>query len=123
MTLLATSPRVEVKANAGAHGPSSIPTRTPGPLRRVVAALEAGADTRGRLELATGLDRDVVDSALDHLERLGWVRSEPLASGCPGSGCGPCPSARPDGPAGCGALTRSGTRGPVVVTLVGRRSG
>jgi hypothetical protein len=73
--------------------------------------------------LATGLDRDLVDTALDHLTRLGRVRVERLASGCPASGCGACPSGQSDGSAGCGTLPGSAGRAPVAVTLVGRRPG
>jgi hypothetical protein len=141
MSVLANPPRVEVKPSARAHDPASTqagpvhrsgttaPAGTPGapgtlgPLRRVVAALEAGAESRVALARVAGLDPDVVDSALEHLVRLGRVRLEPLGAGCPSSGCGSCPSGPRDGSDGCAVLTPSAARGPVAVTLVGRPPG
>ncbi len=90
---------------------------SPGPLSRVVAALEAGAHSRAALADATGLDPEVVDTALDHLVRLGHVAMEPLGSGCPTSGCGACPSGTAGGEAGCGASGPATSRGPVAVRL------
>ncbi len=92
----------------------------PGPLRRVVVALEAGARDRADLAEVTGLDRDVVDAALDHLTRLGRVRVERLAGGCPDLGCGACSSGRADGRAGCGAAAPAPSAGPVAITLTRR---
>jgi hypothetical protein len=78
-------------------------TSPPGPLRRVVDALAAGADTRAELTRRTGLSPDVVDGAVEHLMRTGRLRSAPLTSGCPSTGCGQCPSSRRDGAGGCAA--------------------
>jgi hypothetical protein len=78
-------------------------TNPPGPLRRVVDALTAGADTRAELSRRTGLSPDVVDGAVEHLMRTGRLRSAPLTSGCPPAGCGHCPSSRPENAGGCAA--------------------
>lgn len=60
------------------------------PLQAVLAALTDGAGTRGAVVTATGLSLDVVDAALEHLERLGRVEAHPIGAGCPTSGCGGC---------------------------------
>lgn len=94
-----------------------------GPLRRVVAALQGGAHSRAALARLTGLDRELVDAAVDHLTRLGRVRAELLASGCPQPGCASCPSGRADGAPGCGAAAPASAPGPVALTLLPRRPG
>lgn len=94
-----------------------------GPLRKVVAALEAGAFTRAELARRCDLDREVVDAALDHLSRTGLVTQRRLASGCPEHGCASCPSGRADGAAGCGAAEPARSRGPIALTLATRRPG
>ncbi|MDR0959335.1 MAG: FeoC-like transcriptional regulator [Propionibacteriaceae bacterium] len=38
----------------------------------------------------TGLSRDVVSAALDHLVATGRLTAETLASGCPSGACGSC---------------------------------
>lgn len=96
-------------------------TASGGPLRRVVAALQGGAHSRAALARLTGLDREVVDAALDHLTRLGRVRAELLGSVCPQPGCGSCPSGRADGAPGCGAPAPASAQGPVALTLLPRR--
>ena len=90
---------------------------SPGPLSRVAAALERGADTRAGLAAHTGLDPELVDTAIDHLVRLGRLELEQLSGGCPTSGCGTCPSGRADGSAGCGAAGPSSSQGPIALTL------
>lgn len=90
---------------------------SPGPLSRVVAALEAGGRTRADIAVASGLDREVVDTALDHLVRMGHITMDPLSGGCPAAGCGGCGSGRADGAAGCGAAGPATSRGPVAVRL------
>ena len=97
------------------------PTTPTGPLRRVLLALEAGADSRAVLARHTGLDVELVDAALAHLVRLGRVRAETLGSGCPSEGCSRCPSGRPDGVPGCLAASPGGSKGLVAVTLVPRQ--
>lgn len=106
------------------EGELADPSRTPsGPLRRIVDALAAGAHSRGELAGLTGLDRDVVDAALDQLARLGRLRVERLAGGCPDLGCGTCASGRGDGQAGCGASGPATSPEPVALTLVTGRPG
>lgn len=61
-----------------------------GPLTAVLAAFEAGAVTHAEASRATGLSRDVVGAAVDHLVRLGRLERQVLTTGCPASGCGSC---------------------------------
>ncbi|RRD45620.1 hypothetical protein EII42_10855 [Tessaracoccus sp. OH4464_COT-324] len=79
-----------------------------------------GAGTRMEIAARTGLSGDVVDAALEHLQRMGRIVSEQLSSGCPDEGCGTCPSGKSDGSAGCGS---SGARGPVLLRLSQRPEG
>lgn len=69
------------------------------PLRSVLDAMAAGAATRAQVAGATGLPRDVVDAALDHLVRAGRLAPLPLTSSCPARGCSACPVARACTPA------------------------
>ncbi|MGN6330080.1 MAG: FeoC-like transcriptional regulator [Motilibacteraceae bacterium] len=93
-----------------------------GPLRAVLDAFDAGAASLADVAHRTGLDRDVVDAAVDHLVRLGRLSAQQLAVGCPPSGCGGCASGTADGAAGCGADGPSAVRsGPVLVALSVRR--
>lgn len=91
-----------------------------GPLALVSDAITDGAGSRAAVAERTGLARDVVDAALEHLQRMGRLTAEQLGSGCPDGGCGTCPSGTADGRAGCGAGALPGRRGPVVLTLVAR---
>lgn len=92
-----------------------------GPLRAVLTALQDGAPSLQDVSARTGLDRDVVQAAVDHLVRMGRVSASELAMGCPGGGCGSCASGVDDAP-GCGADAASQVRsGPVLVALSVRR--
>lgn len=94
-----------------------------GPLRAVLDAMEAGAASTPAVVAATGLAPAIVDGAIEQLERLGRVRIETLAFGCPGGGCGTCLWRSQDGP-GCGSSTpsaRAGARpGLTLVSARGR---
>ncbi len=99
------------------------PTTTGSPLKAVLAALTDGAGFRAAIAASTGLRRDVVDAALEHLVRVGRVDAKEMATGCPGGGCGSCASGVDDGP-GCGATHASPRRsGPVLISLSVRRPG
>lgn len=87
------------------------------PLRAVLAAFESGCATLSEVAEHAGLDRDLVDAAVDHLVRTGRLVAGTLSTGCPSDGCGSCASGTTDGP-GCGAPRPSSERsGPVLVTL------
>jgi hypothetical protein len=87
----------------------------------VLGAFEHGARSRADVCTATGLRRDVVDAAIEHLLRLGRLDARELAVGCPDGGCGTCVSGDGDSP-GCGASGPSARRsGPVLVALSVRR--
>jgi hypothetical protein len=93
------------------------------PLRSVLTAFEDGALSRAEVCDRTGLRRDVVDAAIEHLLRLGRLDARELAVGCPDGGCGTCASGHGDSP-GCGASGPSARRsGPVLVSLSVRRPG
>jgi hypothetical protein len=62
------------------------------PLRAVLAELSAGAHTLDDVARRTGLDRDLVHAAVEHLVRLRRVDASTLATTCPDSGCGTCPA-------------------------------
>jgi hypothetical protein len=94
---------------------------TASPLRSVLTAFTDGARSRTDVCARTGLHRDVVDAAIDHLVRIGRLAAEKLAVGCPDGGCGSCASGHGDAP-GCGATGASSRRsGPVLVSLSVRR--
>ncbi len=117
--------------SAAAAGPCAQGTRAAdrppadeGPLRRVLSAFEAGAVGVEDLARRTGLSRDVVEGAVEHLVRLGRIEARALSLGCPSGGCGTCASGRPDGSAGCGSCRparTAGRGGPVLVALRLRR--
>jgi bacterioferritin-associated ferredoxin len=62
-------------------------------LSAVLDAVRNGADQRQRIAEVTGLPRDVVDSAIEHLVRSGRLTAQDMAVGCPPSGCGTCSTA------------------------------
>jgi hypothetical protein len=91
------------------------------PLASVLAAFERGATSLSDVAHTTGLDRDVVDAAVEHLVRMGRLHAGTLSTGCPTGGCGSCASGDDDAP-GCGSTGPSDARtGPVLVTLSLRR--
>jgi hypothetical protein len=93
------------------------------PLRSVLSALEDGASSRTAVSDRTGLRRDVVDAAIEHLLRMGRLDARELTTGCPDGGCGSCASGSGTRP-GCGAAGPSARRsGPVLVSLQVRRPG
>jgi hypothetical protein len=91
------------------------------PLRSVLGAFEDGARSRAEVGIRTGLRRDVVDAAIEHLLRMGRLDARELTVGCPDGGCGTCASGVGEAP-GCGAASPSARRsGPVLVSLSVRR--
>lgn len=87
------------------------------PLRAVLDAFVAGARSRHEVCERTGLTRDLVDAAVEHLIRMGRLEARELAVGCPDGGCGSCASGHGDAP-GCGAPAAAPSRrGPVLVSL------
>lgn len=95
-----------------------------GPLRSVLAAFDSGVHSLEEICTHTGLSRQVVDAAIDHLVRAGQIEARELAVGCPTAGCGSCASGTASGGAGCGAPGPSAQRsGPVLVALSRRRTG
>ena len=91
-----------------------------GPLTLVAQAIGDGVGTRADIARTTGLTPDVVDAAIAHLERTGFLVAEQLSAGCPDGGCGTCPSGKADGSAGCGASGIGTARGPVLLKLTRR---
>jgi hypothetical protein len=83
------------------------------PTRSVLAHIEQGATSIGEIADRTGLDRGVVDMAVQRLVTRGYLTAEPLAGGCPADGCAACPSGDRNRP-GCGGSRASG---PVMITL------
>lgn len=97
---------------------------TRAPLTEVLAAIAGGARSLAVVSERTGLGRDIVDAAVDHLVRTGHLEARTLGPGCPESGCGSCASGAVDGSPGCGATGPSPARsGAVLVTLSLRREG
>jgi hypothetical protein len=72
-----------------------------GPLRAVLAAVDAGEVTVVGLVRATGLPRDVVAAAVEHLTLTQRLSTLPLT--CPPAGCGGCPVVCADAGASSGA--------------------
>ena len=73
-----------------------------GPLRLVLAELEAGTPTLAEVARNCGLDEAMTRAVVDHLMRSGRVRAAEFSLGCPASGCGGCASATDLGTPGCG---------------------
>lgn len=93
---------------------------TPRPLRAVLDALGKGAASVADISVATGLPRDVVTDAIDHLVRLGRLAVETLPGGCPSGGCGGCPIGRRADGCAAAAPSRAPSAnrpGPVLVTI------
>ena len=92
------------------------------PLNAVLDAFEGGASTIDDIVTSTGMPRDVVLAAVDHLRRMGRLEARELVAGCPSGGCGSCAFSHGDGTPGCGAPSASPERrGPVLVQLSLRR--
>ncbi|GAB2465791.1 hypothetical protein GCM10027265_13990 [Jatrophihabitans fulvus] len=86
-------------------------------MRAVLDAFAGGAASRHDVCARTGLSRDVVDAAIEHLVRMGRLEARELTVGCPDGGCGSCAPGHGSSP-GCGASApSSGRTGPVLVTL------
>nr|WP_240943038.1 FeoC-like transcriptional regulator [Planosporangium thailandense] len=60
-----------------------------------------------------GVSRGEVDAMVDYWVRRGQLTVEEIGRGCPGGGCGSCPSGNGDAP-GCGSPT---TGGPVLLAI------
>ncbi|WP_353356686.1 hypothetical protein [Intrasporangium sp. DVR] len=94
--------------------------RTPAPARplsAVLGAIRSGSGSVAAVEHATGLPRDVVEAAVDHLARVGRLTSESLSFGCPASGCGGCLlAARGDRPCAVSGPSEQ-KRGVVLMSL------
>jgi hypothetical protein len=88
------------------------------PLRAVLDELTAGAPTLDEVARRTGLGRDVVEAAVDHLVRLGRVSSSTLSTGCADVGCGGCGASSSCPSVG---MPAPGGRRPVLVALSVRR--
>ncbi len=85
-----------------------------GPLRAVLAELEAGTATVTQIATNCGLSESMTKAALDHLVRSGRVAAKELSVGCPPSGCGGCALAT----GGCGQPKASSGRGLVTLSLM-----
>jgi hypothetical protein len=82
-------------------------------LRAVLAELTAGTSTLDEVSRRTGLGRDVVQAAVQHLVRLGRVTAQTLSMTCADAGCGGCPASS------CGSRDRPAPAGrrPTLVAL------
>jgi hypothetical protein len=58
----------------------------------VLAEIDRGAATLTEVARGTGLDRQVVEAALDRLVAAGYLDAQAMLMGCPPSGCGDCSS-------------------------------
>lgn len=61
-----------------------------GTLRDILDAFTRGLCTTHDIRSTTGLDRELVEIALDQLTVLGLVTRDSTNSGCPGGGCNSC---------------------------------
>lgn len=117
MTVHAPRPLAPGASPAGRAGPGAAGPGTARPLQAVLDAVRSGTSSLAEVEDRTGLSRDVVSGAVDHLVRLGRLSAATMAFGCPGGGCGTCASGSAGAP-GCGAAAASTERrGPVLVTI------
>jgi hypothetical protein len=81
------------------------------PLTAVLEALGSGASSRLAVTAATGLSPDVVDAAVEHLERLGRLEVRALTADCSSASCAGCAFAR-----GCRAPATRRRTAPVRVS-------
>lgn len=79
-------------------------------MRQVLDAITAGATGRRAICASTGLSPDMVEAALDQLERMDVLEREEVGSACPSGGCGSCGSAS-------SCVAPAAGRGPVLLTL------
>lgn len=77
-------------ASDQAPRPPADPHRSP--LAAVLAAFSAGAVSTAEVRLRTGLDREVVDAAVEHLIRMGRLERSAVDLGCAREGCDTCPA-------------------------------
>ncbi|MBI9000017.1 FeoC-like transcriptional regulator [Corynebacterium sp. CCM 9185] len=88
-------------------------------MTRVSEAISHGAVNRRAIVRETGLDADLVDAAIERLERMGRLSRAPLGAVCSGGGCSGCP----DAGSGGGCAPGGGTTGPVALVLRRRGGG
>jgi hypothetical protein len=86
-----------------------------GPLRAVIAAIDAGASSVDDVVRRTSLDRDLVDLAIRRLIALGRLQVAPSPASCALGSCGSCAQVGASAVAGCSAA--GGSRAPVMLTL------
>ena len=90
-----------------------------GSLREVLNAFTSGARTVDDIGSRSGLDRELVQVAIDQLVTLGLVAREQSSTRCPRTACGGCSA-----PRGNGCSTRAAAvRGGLVTLTVGRQPG
>lgn len=93
-----------------------------GPLHAVLGAFEDGATSLAEVCKRTGLARETVDGAVEHLRRMGRLDSRELAMGCPAGGCGSCAWGKADGESACGATGPSNQRRGLVLVQLSLRT-
>lgn len=96
--------------------PATLTTPVPAsPTRAVLTEIANGAATTADIARRTGLDPQVVDTAIQRLVATGHLDSQAMRLGCPPSGCRTCSQASE---AGCARDTGRGRPdGPVLIGL------
>jgi hypothetical protein len=84
--------------------------------RTVLDEVAAGTPTVAQIARRAGVDRGLVELAVQRLVAAGRLDAQSLAGGCPSTGCGTCPAGSSD----CSADALGG--GAVLLTLVVRPS-
>jgi hypothetical protein len=82
--------------------------------RLVLDEVRAGTPTVADIARHAGVDRGLVELAVERLVATGRLDAHALAGGCPPQGCGSCPSG-----SSCASGARGG--GAVLLTLGSRR--
>jgi hypothetical protein len=84
--------------------------------RTVLDEVAAGTPTVAEIARRAGVDRGLVELAVERLVAAGRLDAQALAGGCPAQGCGTCPAGSSD----CSANAMGG--GAVLLTVGARHS-
>lgn len=90
------------------------------PTRAVLSEIAHGAATLAEIARRTGLDPQLVDTAIVRLVAAGYLDSEAMRLGCPPDGCRACSSASGNGACTAPSTGAGRTDGPVLIGLTVR---
>ncbi len=89
--------------------------------RLVLDEVRAGTPTVADIARHAGVDRGLVELAVERLVASGQLDAHALAGGCPADGCGSCPSGFAGGPTPDGRCASGSLGGGAVLLTLGTR--